>query len=513
MGYHTDLLYTYGYYREINPLYAKFIFNTSGLAFPDITNANACELGFGQGVSINMHAAGSNINWYGTDFNPSQVNFARHLAKVGNINVKLADDAFGDFAQRQDLPMFDFICLHGIWSWISRENQDYIVDFVKSHLNVGGVLYISYNVSPGFMTFEPVRYLMAQFNQSKLPVQMDYQTRFKEIGQYLEGLMNINPGTLSANPTLLKRTQDVLTKDGHYLSGEYLNTYWDIIHFSDMAQTLDRAKLSYACSATGTEHLDNINLTAEQQAFLAPFKGTNLYEDTRDFIVYQQFRRDFFQKGKVELTSEQKHAALSETYLVLNMPKDKFSYSTKTRLGTANLRKEVYQPIFEAMGDYQPHCYTTLLEQLIENKDGSLRTEANLDEALRTLVYIGAIAPSVNPEHVTPEILERCHKLNRDIVSNKEIAAINVLVSPLMQGGIGVGDVSRKLLDIYLNKPNCNEKYLLDTLFEQLKTTGSNLNKNGQPVTDPAEQKKLLKDYVHDFMHDSLPLYKGLMLI
>lgn len=279
-----------------------------------------------------------------------------------------------------------------------------------------------------------------------------------------------------------------------------------------MAQTLDRAKLSFACSATGTEHLDNINLTAEQQAFLAQFKGTNLYEDTRDFIVYQQFRRDFFQKGQVLLTTEQKTAALSETYLVLNLPKDKFSYSTKTRLGTANFKKEVYQPILEALGDYQPHCYTDLLQQLVDKKKGSLLTEANLDEAMRTLVYIGAIAPAVNPQHVTPEILERCHKLNRDIVSNKESAAINTLVSPLMQGGIMIGDVARKLLGLYLDKPDCNEKYLLDTLFEQLKATGSNLNQNGQPVTDPAEQKKLLKTYVHEFMKDSLPLYKGLML-
>jgi len=43
------------------------------------------------------------------------------------------------------LPDFDYIGLHGIWSWISDENRQVIVDFIRKKLKVGGVLYISYN--------------------------------------------------------------------------------------------------------------------------------------------------------------------------------------------------------------------------------------------------------------------------------------------------------------------------------------------------------------------------------
>ena len=150
MGYRTDVLYTYGYYHELNPLFAKFVLTSQGYACPDFgPGACACELGFGQGVSINMHAMSSGVNWFGTDFNPSQVNFARTVAKLGNSPLTLNDDDFATFAQRPDLPDFDLIALHGIWSWISTENQDVIIDFVRRKLKVGGVLYISYNVSPG----------------------------------------------------------------------------------------------------------------------------------------------------------------------------------------------------------------------------------------------------------------------------------------------------------------------------------------------------------------------------
>lgn len=52
---------------------------------------NACELGFGEGLSVSIHAATQlGVNWYGADFNPSQVAFAASantLDAVNDINM------------------------------------------------------------------------------------------------------------------------------------------------------------------------------------------------------------------------------------------------------------------------------------------------------------------------------------------------------------------------------------------------------------------------------------------
>ena len=69
-GYVTDIGYTFGYYAELNPLRVKLAFLNAGLVCP--TFGTACELGFGQGVSANIHAAASVTHWHGTDFNPSR---------------------------------------------------------------------------------------------------------------------------------------------------------------------------------------------------------------------------------------------------------------------------------------------------------------------------------------------------------------------------------------------------------------------------------------------------------
>jgi hypothetical protein len=51
-GYVADIGYTYGYYNELNPNRATLAFLNAGYAPP--TLGAHCELGFGQGLSLNI---------------------------------------------------------------------------------------------------------------------------------------------------------------------------------------------------------------------------------------------------------------------------------------------------------------------------------------------------------------------------------------------------------------------------------------------------------------------------
>jgi SAM-dependent methyltransferase len=159
-GYVADIGYTFGYYPELNPLRVKLAFLNAGLVPPEM--GAACELGFGQGMSANMHAASSVVQWSGTDFNPSQAAFAQELASSCGSGAQLFDEGFDAFCTRSDLPEFDYIGLHGIWSWISDENRAVIVDFIRRKLKVGGVVYISYNTQPGWAAMVPMRDLLTE---------------------------------------------------------------------------------------------------------------------------------------------------------------------------------------------------------------------------------------------------------------------------------------------------------------------------------------------------------------
>lgn len=147
-GYVADIEYVHGYYPVLNPMRMKLAFLNAGLHFPEISNA--CELGFGQGLSLNFHAAAGGIHWYGNDFNPVHVDSAQELSRASGINTFLSDQSFAEFCYRDDLPEFDYIGLHGVWSWISAENRKHLIHFLSKKLRVGGVAYISYNILPGW---------------------------------------------------------------------------------------------------------------------------------------------------------------------------------------------------------------------------------------------------------------------------------------------------------------------------------------------------------------------------
>jgi len=91
-GYVSEVDYTHGYYRELNPHYARFVLLCSGFNMPEVKNA--CELGFGQGLSLSAHAASTDVQWFGNDFNPNQVINAKELNFAAESTAVLFDDDF-----------------------------------------------------------------------------------------------------------------------------------------------------------------------------------------------------------------------------------------------------------------------------------------------------------------------------------------------------------------------------------------------------------------------------------
>ena len=160
-GYFTEGTYTYGYYRELSPAWQRFCLLANGYEIsepgPDSVH---CELGFGQGVSINVHAAAVPGRYTGTDFNPSHARHANLLNNASGAKADLRDLSFAEMLESKDMPQFDSIGMHGVWTWISQDNQKKIVEFVRRYLKPGGVFYNSYNCFPGWAQNHPIRELL-----------------------------------------------------------------------------------------------------------------------------------------------------------------------------------------------------------------------------------------------------------------------------------------------------------------------------------------------------------------
>lgn len=504
-GYVTDINYTYGYYAELNPLRIKLAFLSAGLVPREV--GTACELGFGQGLTANFHAAASVAHWYGTDFNPSQAAFAQDMARSAGNGAQLFDESFAEFCGRADLPDFDFIALHGIFSWISEENKAFIVDFVRRKLKVGGVLYISYNTMPGWSAFAPIRYLMAEHGAVMGSDGSGVLSRVEGALDFVQKLFATNPNIVRVNPQLRERFEKVKEQSRNYLAHEYFNGHWHPMHFATMAKWLEPAKLQFGCSAHYLDQVDILNMSADQIQFLKAIPDPMFRETVRDYIVNQQFRRDYWVRGARRLTAVEQAEQLRQLRVMLVADRASFSMTVRGPLGEAKLSQEIYGPVLDALADHKPKT----LGQLEQAVKGSAVQFGQMLQAVLVLAGQGSIF-SVQEDAAIAKARKACEKLNAAVMSQARGGSeINYLVSPVTGGGVSIGRFPQLFL-LALSQSRKRPEEWADFVWQTISSQGQKLVKDGQPLQSPEENLAEITAQAHAFAEKQLPMLKALQV-
>ncbi len=504
-GYVADIGYTFGYYQELNPLRVKLAFLNAGLNCPEF--GAACELGFGQGLSANLHAAASVTSWHGTDFNPSQAGFAQELAMAAGSGAKLHDDAFADFASRPDLPDFDYIGIHGIWSWISDENRTVIVDFIRKKLKVGGVLYISYNTQPGWAAFAPMRHLMTEHAEIIGAEGTGIVSRIDGALDFTEKLLATNPTYARANPQIAERISKIKDQNRHYLAHEYFNRDWHPMHFATMAEWLEPAKLNFACSAYYLDHIDAVNLSAEQQAFLKEIPDAMFRESVRDFMVNQQFRRDYWVKGARKLNALEQAEQLRAQKVILVTHRADVSLKVTGSLGEASMSEAVYAPILDYLADYKPRTLGQI-EHAVKDKNISF---AHVLQAMMILAGANHLV-AVQDEAVIAKARKHTDKLNTHLLNKARGGSeISFLASPVTGGGIPLLRFQQLFLSAYSQGKKQPAEWA-QSVWQILGAQGQKLIKDGKPLETADDNLAELTAQATLFGQKQLPILKALQI-
>ncbi|WNV05372.1 class I SAM-dependent methyltransferase [Candidatus Methylospira mobilis] len=505
-GYVADIGYTFGYYQELNPLRVKLAFLHAGLAFPDV--GAACELGFGQGMSANIHAAASLTSWHGTDFNPAQAGFAQEIATASGAGAMLYDEAFSAFANRTDLPDFDYIGLHGIWSWISDENRKVIVDFIRRKLKVGGVLYISYNTQPGWAAFTPIRQLMTEHSEIMGFEGQGTVNRVDGALDFTDRLLATNPIYATANPLITERFRKLKDQNRSYLAHEYFNRDWHPMHFADMAEWLAPAKLSYAGSAHYHDHIDVVNLTDEQRAFLKEINDVTFKENVRDFMINQQFRRDYWVKGARKLNAVERSDALRSQRVIMAENRADISLKVTSPRGEVNMSEGVYNPVLDMLADYKPKTIGQI-EQYVQNIGLNF---SHVLEAVMVLVGSSSILP-VQEDALVSKVKKQTDKLNAYLISkSRGINDISFLASPVTGGGVVVGRFPQLFL-LAQSQGRKQPSEWAQFVWHILAAQNQKIIKEGKVIETEEENIAELAEQAAVFAAKKLPVLKALGVI
>ena len=504
-GYVADIGYTFGYYTELNPVNARLAFLNAGLVPP--SEGVHCELGFGQGVSVNVHAAAGASTWYGTDFNPAQAGFAQSLAQASGAAAHLVDQAFADFCNRSDLPPFDSIGLHGIWSWISDENRAHITHLIAHKLKVGGVVYISYNTQPGWAAMVPLRDLLTEHASTLGAPGQGIVGRINAALEFTDQLFAANPAFVRANPLVAERVTKLKEQNRNYLAHEYFNRDWLPMPFSRMAQWLTPTKLEYACSAALLSHIDPLNLSAEQQVLLQAVPDAMFRETVRDFCVNQQFRKDYWIKGARRMSALERTEALRATKVLLIAHRPDVSLKVSGALGESSMSEAVYTPLLDLLADHKPRTLGQL-ELALKDKGVIL---AQLVQAALILTGAGHLA-TVQDEATTAKAKKATDKLNSCLMGKARSSGdISFLASPVTGGGVTVG----RFQQLFLMARAQGAKQPADwahITWELLQAQGQRILKDGQTLQSPEENLAELNTQAQAFADKLLPILKALQI-
>lgn len=300
-GYDTSVSYTHGFYREMAPGWLDLAARVSGQPAPRATSDapfRYLELGSGQGFGLCLLAAAHpQGEFLGVDFIPEQIAHAERIAAAAGLtNLRFVQADFLDLAAAwpTDFGSFDYVALHGIYSWVPPQVRAAVVACIGHATHPGSLVYVSYNTQPGWLATMPFQHL------SHLIKETSGKTGgavFEESIALLERLRAGGAATFQFLPGLRARLDAVKTRSTGYLVQEYLHDHWQPFWHSEVAKELAGAGLAYAGTATLAETMLPAILPPPLRDAITAQADARLRQDVQDFTINQSFRRDLFRRG------------------------------------------------------------------------------------------------------------------------------------------------------------------------------------------------------------------------
>jgi SAM-dependent methyltransferase len=503
-GYVTDLQYTPAFSREQSPAMLRLTCLLNGFeAAPESRSFTYCDLGCGEGLAALIFAAAyPEGRFYGVDFNPGHIVRARGIAAAAALsNIEFLERSFEDLAD-EPLPEFDFITLHGVYSWISPQLRESIVRFIARRLKPGGIVYVGYNAMPGSTKGLAVQRLLHD-----LAAQAHGHSDQKILWamSILEKLKAAEAASFVKNE-VVDRIIELRDRGLHrgrfsYLAHEYLNDHWHPMYHADVARELSAAKLVYVGSADLLTNFQQFRITPAQREVIDNLDDRTLKETLQDLCCPMQFRQDVFIRGTRPLSAARQEALLRRVRLGLLIQRANCLTQLRVPAGTAEL-----QPAYAAIADALATGPRTVAELLdlpeLRGKSGTLAAEF-------VGVFVGTTQAMVmrDPADIDPAPADR---LNRVLAGELEEAALTdskTFAVALLGSGVTMSCLPAMVLRrLLMNRPPDADE-LSRELLGKVSSHGQRVLKDGVPVESEAEALAIARADVSAVTSQMLPIW------
>ena len=394
--YVTDIPYLRDFKPILAPAWLDHVALVAGVeppARPD--NFTWCDLGCGQGVTAAILAATHPTGeFHGIDAMAVHIDHACRLAREAAIhNIYFHTTEFAE-ALDLELPEFDYIVAHGVYTWIDGKGQDALRRFIDQRLKPGGLAYLGYNAMPGWTRDLPFQRLLREL---ALGFSGDNASRVAAAARVVRSLAKTGAPALAASFIQRELEQRPEDYSPAYLVHEFMPTAWQPLYVTEVRGAMARIGLTPVGSATLSENFDCMVLSPEACSALAAIKEPDTRELIRDFFLDQRFRCDVFARSNRLLEASERVGRLLSTTFGLARSTPIINHTTKTPASAVSHDNSAAQAIVGALAGSTRSLYGDRMLNC---------TPARALNAVLTLCAAGDVMP-VEPGYAKVDKLNR----------------------------------------------------------------------------------------------------------
>lgn len=481
-GYLTDVAYIPGFYPQMSPLAMRSVAAINGIAPPPTEGGfRWLELGCGLGrVVTTLAAAYPQGEFIGIDVNPEHTKAANHDISSGELdNARVITSDFANLPA--DLGSFEFIGIHGVYSWVSPDVRGQILQLAKSLLAPGGLLLVSYNAMPGWAHLQPLRGILRQYAALR---RGDSLERIRDAFAYLVFLREKHAKYFEDNPVASSYVDGLLKQDPRYLAHEYLNEHWTSFYFADVVSAFGSAGLSFVGSLPLHTNFWDLCVRPEFQELFRTTTNRLVTEAHKDFCANTAFRWDLYARDPRPLRGiEDRFREIDDIRYRVARPDVQLPYRANLGVVTSTVQGPLYEMLVALL-----RGNGLRLSEIVATAKSTGTTASDLVRAVDAGVAMGLFDMSAHPlMEVAADSMAGasvCHPFNRVILAADALGGRPVtLASQLTGTGHTMSDLDAAIL---LELTTGGVDGLAKRVSDRLAKYGRTLQQAGQPVSGEA---------------------------
>jgi methyltransferase-like protein len=248
-----------------------------GMAPQALPKCRVLEIGCASGGNLlPMAMEMPDSEFVGIDLSTRQIQDGQSLVQslgLTNISLRAADVMDID----RSIGEFDYIIVHGVFSWVPEPVQARLLDLCRDLLRPQGIAYISYNTYPGWHFREIVREAML-FHTAQFDNPLDKIAQGRGMVNFLA--QSVKDGASAYGIVL--RTELALLNQGRdsYVFHEYLESSNSPMYFHEFDRRVH---------ASGLQYLGDVNLPTMFAAEFPPAVQETLGKIAGDIVRTEQY--------------------------------------------------------------------------------------------------------------------------------------------------------------------------------------------------------------------------------